>query len=304
MLCKTNPAERGTKLHAIKRQNSRPQWVVGIGASAGGVRAVTQLLEHVPADTGIAFIIFQHFDPIRKSVLPDLLANITSMPVKKVTNGTRVRANCVYVIPHNANTTIAKNVLTLSSRPKTALRRHPIDEFLRSLAEDKHDRAIGIILSGIGSDGTLGLQAIKAKGGITFAQNEKSARYSEMPGKAIKAGYVDFELTPAQIADELVRLARHPGISTVDRIKPGMKRTGSLKSKAQLEQGLRSTRDHLQSVIRQQEHHAEELQAAIEAIQSSNEELQSLNDELMTSQAQLQAANEKLTRSNHEWLQI
>ena len=220
MLSKTNPAERGTKLHAIKRQNSRPQWVVGIGASAGGVRAVTQLLEHVPADTGIAFIIFQHFDPIRKSVLPDLLANITSMPVKKVTNGTRVRANCVYVIPHNANTTIAKNVLTLSSRPKTALRRHPIDEFLRSLAEDKHDRAIGIILSGIGSDGTLGLQAIKAKGGITFAQNEKSARYTEMPRKAIKAGCVDFMLTPAQIADEVVRLAREQPRHEESKLEP------------------------------------------------------------------------------------
>ena len=308
---KTNPAEKVIKVYAGNRENSGrklteggPQWVVGIGASAGGLEAVRQLLEHIPADTGIAFIVLQHFAPARESALPELLAEVTSMPVKRVTDGTRVKSNCVYVIPDNANMTIAKDVLTLSPRSKMALTRHPIDGFLCSLAEDKHNRAIGIILSGMGSDGTLGLQAIKAKGGITFAQNEKSARYSEMPGKAIKAGYVDFELTPAQIADELVRLARHPGISTVDRIKPGMKRTGSLKSKAQLEQGLRSTRDHLQSVIRQQEHHAEELQAAIEAIQSSNEELQSLNDELMTSQAQLQAANEKLTRSNHEWLQI
>src|SRR5216117_277440 len=308
---KTNPAEKGIKVYAGSRENSGrklseggPQCVVGIGASAGGLEALRQLLEHIPADTGIAFIVLQHFDPARESALPELLAEVTSMPVKRVTDGTRVKSNCVYVIPDNANMKIAKDVLTLPPRSKMALTRHPIDGLLCSLAEDKHNRAIGVILSGMGSDGTLGLQAIKAKGGITFAQNEKSARYSEMPGKAIKAGYVDFELTPAQIADELVRLARHPGISTVDRIKPGMKRTGSLKSKAQLEQDLRSTRDHLQSVIRQQEHHAEELQSAIEAIQSSNEGLQSLNDELMTSQAQLQAANEKLTRSNHEWLQI
>src|SRR3989449_292751 len=223
MVSKKKPADKGTKLYASKKENSRrklseggPQWVVGIGASAGGLKAVRQLLEHIPADTGIAFIVLQHFDSVRESVLLDLLAKVTSMRVKKVTNGTRVKPNCVYVIPDNANMTIAEDVLTLSPRAKMTLTRHPIDGFLRSLAEDKHTRAIGVTLSGMGSDGTLGLQAIKSKGGITFAQNEKSARYPEMPRKAIKAGYVDFKLTPAQIADELARLARHPGFSPIE----------------------------------------------------------------------------------------
>src|SRR5262245_3320184 len=299
---KTHAHEKGIKDHRDKRQNAGrklteggPRWVVGIGASAGGLEAVRQLLEHIPAETGIAFIVLQHFDPAYETTIPELLAEVTSMPVKEVTDGTRVKSNCVYVIPENAIMTIANDVfMTLTRHPIDGLlARRPIDGFLCSLAEDKHNRAIGVILSGMGSDGVLGLRAIKAKGGITFAQNENSAKYSGMPRKAITAGYVDFELTPAQIADELVRLARHPGVSPADRITAGMKQT-RLKSKAQLEQDLRSTRDHLQSVIRQQEHHAEELQSAIHAVQSSNEELQCLNEELMTSEAELQATNEKL----------
>ena len=128
----------------------------------------------------------------------------------------RVEPNHVYVIPRNTNMTIARGVLRLLPREETRGQHHPIDYFLRSLAEEKSNRAIGVILSGTASDGTLGLEAIKAEGGITFAQDEKTAKYDGMPRSAIAAGCVDFELPPDRIAEELARLARHPHVGTVE----------------------------------------------------------------------------------------
>src|SRR5262249_35214677 len=130
-----------------------------------------------------------------------------------------VEPNNVYVIPSNRNLSIANDVLRLSKREDTFEKHGPVDCFMRSLAEDKHNRAIGVILSGLASDGTLGLGAIKAKGGITFGQDEKSARYYAMPLNAITAGCVDFELPPDQIAEELARLARHPDADTVEEAR-------------------------------------------------------------------------------------
>lgn len=190
--------------------------VVGIGASAGGLEAFRQLLEHLPTDTGLAFILVQHLDPKHESILAELLSRATDMPVSEVTNGVRVQPNHVYVIPRNTNMAIQQGVLRLLPREETRGQHRPIDFFLRSLAEEKSNRAIGVILSGTASDGTLGLEAIKAEGGITFAQDEKTAKYDGMPRSAIAAGCVDFELPPDRIAEELARLARHPHVGAVE----------------------------------------------------------------------------------------
>jgi PAS domain S-box-containing protein len=185
--------------------------VVGVGASAGGLQAFRQLLEHLPADTGMAFVIVQHLYGAHESLLAILLSKVTEMPVDEVRRRTRVKPNHVYVNPPNANMTIAENVLHLSPRAKTVAPQHPIDCFLSSLAKEKRSSAIGVILSGTGSDGTIGLKAIKAEGGLSFAQDENSATYYDMPRHAISAGCVDFELTSARIGEELARLARHRG---------------------------------------------------------------------------------------------
>jgi two-component system, chemotaxis family, CheB/CheR fusion protein len=185
---------------------------VGIGASAGGLEAFGQLLAHLPADTGMAFVLIQHLDPKHASQLGDLLAKATAMPLLEAAQGLAVRPDHVYVIPPNTTLTIAGGVLQLA--PRGGAPHMPIDDFFGSLAEDGHAGAIGVILSGSGSDGSLGLEEIKAAGGITLAQDEESARYPAMPRSAVRGGSVDFVLDPAGIARELVRIGRHPSLST------------------------------------------------------------------------------------------
>jgi two-component system CheB/CheR fusion protein len=157
----------------------------------------------------MAFVLVQHLDPHHKSALTHLLTAATSMPVLEITNNLRIEANCVYVIPPNASLSIAQGVLKLEPRRKRRNGRHSIDLFLESLALDQRERAIGVILSGAATDGTLGLEAIKAAGGITFAQDD-SARYDSMPHSAIAAGCVDFVLGPEDIAKAISRIAKHP----------------------------------------------------------------------------------------------
>jgi two-component system CheB/CheR fusion protein len=184
--------------------------VAGFGASAGGLEAFSELLQHLPAETGMAFVLVQHLDPKHGSLLTELLAKSTEMTVVQVRDGMRAEPNRVYVIPPNANMSIADGILHLEAR----LTHHmPIDHFFRSLAQDQGSKAIGVILSGTASDGTLGLKAIKAEGGITFAQDEKTAKYDGMPRSAILAGCVDFILPPEGIARELVRLGQHPYVA-------------------------------------------------------------------------------------------
>jgi two-component system CheB/CheR fusion protein len=181
---------------------------VGIGASAGGLEAFTELLSNLPEDSGAAFVLVQHLDPTHESILPELLARRTRMEVHQVENNTRVRPNQVYVIPPNAKMTISKGILKLLPRHEERGPRHCIDTFLHSLAEDQTERAIGVILSGSAFDGSSGLEAIKNEGGITFAQ-DASAKYDSMPRSAIATGCVDFVLPPAKIAEEISRIARH-----------------------------------------------------------------------------------------------
>jgi len=183
--------------------------IVGIGASAGGLEAFTELLKALPIDTSMGFVLIQHLDPTHQSVLTDLLSRTTELPVTEVKNTTSVEPNHIYVIAPNTDMTITDGVLKLTPRSKNGKLHMPIDHFFRTLAESHQENAIGIILSGTASDGTLGLKAIKTEGGITFAQNE-TAKYQGMPKAAIASGCVDFVLSPQEIAKELSRISHHP----------------------------------------------------------------------------------------------
>ena len=185
--------------------------VVGIGASAGGLEAFILLLRHLPTDTGMVFVLVQHLDPARDSALSDILSRATSLSVREVTGDQPIEPNHVYVIPPNAKLTISDSVLKLQPRQPAGPHRS-VDSFFESLAQDQRERAIGVILSGTATDGTLGLEAIKAEGGITFAQDD-SAKYDSMPRSAIAAGCVDFVLKPEDIAIELARIAKHPYVA-------------------------------------------------------------------------------------------
>src|SRR5215468_296360 len=181
--------------------------VVGIGASAGGLEAMTQLLGHLPSDTGMAYVVVQHLDPKHESMLKDILARSTRMPVREVQTGMPVEGDKVYVIPPNFAMELVDGNFKLV--PRSPGIQMPVDHFLKSLAERCKTRAVGVILSGTNSDGSLGMQAIKAEGGIGFAQDEASAKFPDMPRAAVTAGSIDYVLPPAEIARELSRIGRH-----------------------------------------------------------------------------------------------
>ena len=180
-------------------------------ASAGGLEAITQLLQHLPSTTGMAFVVIQHLDPSHASQLPEILSRKTNMPVDKVDGVVAAAADHIYVIPADENLKIEKGMLrTVPRFSENGARTLPIDDFLESLAKDRTNLAFGVVLSGTASDGTIGLQAIKAEGGITFAQDPQTAKFDGMPRSAIAAGGVDFVLSPEAIARQLVALAHHP----------------------------------------------------------------------------------------------
>jgi two-component system, chemotaxis family, CheB/CheR fusion protein len=193
---------------AQPRQGAFP--IVGIGASAGGIEAFKALLAALPDDTGMAFVFLLHLAPTHVSMLAQILARETRMPVAEVQDEPEVQPNRVYVIPPGKAMIIRGGRLHLI--PDSDVPHHPVDTFLSSLAEDRGHLAVGVILSGTATDGTLGLTSIKTVGGITFAQDD-SAQHDGMPHSAIGAGCVDFVLPPREIAAELVRLAHHPYVT-------------------------------------------------------------------------------------------
>ena len=187
--------------------------VVGIGASAGGLEAFIELLSHLPIDTGMAFVIIQHMLRAQESLLSEILSRSTQMQVHEVTDGMALAPNQIYVIPPNASMTIARGMLKLQPRGRGAGVFMSVDTFLFSLAEECRSKAIGVILSGGDGDGAQGLKAIKAAGGVTFAQCEGSAQVSSMPNTAVATGQVDFILTPEKIAEKIAEIALHPYIA-------------------------------------------------------------------------------------------
>ncbi|RKT45415.1 chemotaxis protein CheB [Thiocapsa rosea] len=184
--------------------------IVGIGASAGGLDAFRRLLHHLPTRTGMAFVLIQHLDPAHPSLLVDLLVAATRMPVREAVDGEPVEPDHVYVIPPNCSLGLHHRRLLVLARQEDRGLHLPVDGFLQTLADDLGPKAIGVVLSGTGSDGTHGLKAIKAAGGMTFAQDRQSAEHYGMPGSAIAAGCVDLVMAPPEMACELARIARHP----------------------------------------------------------------------------------------------
>ncbi len=185
--------------------------VVGIGASAGGLAAFEAFFSGMPAatDPGMAFVLVQHLAPDHKSILADLIRRYTRMQVFEVEDGMPVLANCAYIIPPNRQMAFLNGRLELLEPSEPRGRRLPIDFFFRSLAHDQRERAIGIVLSGTGSDGTQGVRAIKGEGGMVMAQSPGSTEFDGMPRSAIATGLVDWELPPAEMAAQLIAYTAH-----------------------------------------------------------------------------------------------
>ncbi len=184
--------------------------IVGLGASAGGLDALEQFLAHVPPASGLAYIVVQHLDPTHKAMLTELLQRITLMPVREAQDAMPVLADSVYVIAPNSELTVHRGVLHMAQSLQPRGRRLPIDVLFCSLARDQGERAIGVVLSGMGADGSLGLQAIKAVGGITLAQAPESAQFDSMPRQAITGGFVDIVATPDELANRILQVVRAP----------------------------------------------------------------------------------------------
>jgi len=200
-----------------KAAKARSFPIVGIGASAGGLEAFESLFSNMPSDSNIAFIIVQHLDPKHKSIMSALLKKYTTMTIFEVEDGMKIKPNCIYLNPPSKNMTIINGTLHLIDPTERHSTNLPIDSFFRSLSEDQSEKAICIILSGTGSDGTLGLKAIKGAGGMVMVQEEKQAKYDGMPRSAIDTGLVDYVLPVEKMGQELLKYLQHPYIEAPEK---------------------------------------------------------------------------------------
>jgi chemotaxis methyl-accepting protein methylase len=204
--------------------------IVGIGASAGGLEALESFLANVPTGSGMAFVIVQHLDPTHKGIMVELLQRGTDMPVVQVKDRTRVKPNCVYVIPPNKDMSILRGVLHLLDPVAPRGLRLSIDFFLRTLADDRQEHSIGVILSGMGSDGTLGLRAIKEKAGVAFVQEPASAKFDGMPRSAIEAGLADVVVPVEELPGRIIAYLHHapliaqPRLASEDKAQSGLEK--------------------------------------------------------------------------------
>ena len=267
--------------------------MVAIGASAGGLEAFTQLISHLPATTGMAFVLVQHLDPNQPSLLSELMGRTTAMPVLEVTDGLAIAPNQVYVMPPNQAMTLEAGTLRLQPRPRSRIGSRLIDSFFSALAQERGTKAIGVVLSGADADGTLGLEAIKAAGGITFAQSEASAKFSSMPHMAIATGQVDFIQTPEDIAQTLAHLSEHPYVASPGPVEPTVPQPpeGDNTLAAILAQLKRATRiDFAQykptTVQRRIQrrmalHHLESLESYGQYLRANPEEVRALHQEIL-----------------------
>jgi two-component system CheB/CheR fusion protein len=197
-----------------KGQVSRSFPIVGIGASAGGLEALEQFLKQVPKECGLGFVVVQHLDPTHKGILVELLQRNTNMEVVQIKDRIKIEPNHVYVIPPNKDLSILHGVLHLLEPAAPRGLRLPIDFFFRSLADDQHEHSIGVILSGMGSDGTLGLRAIKEKAGAVFVQTPASAKFDSMPRMAIDAGLADVVAPAEELASKIIAYLKHVPLIT------------------------------------------------------------------------------------------
>ena len=197
-------ADSGAVAPAESADVREPSFIVGMGGSAGGVDAFDHFFRSMPADSGLAFVLVPHLDPDHKGLMPELLQRMTTMRVLQVEDGMKVHANTVYVIPPNRDMSILHGSLFLLEPGRPRGLRMPIDFFFRQLAEDQRERAIGVILSGMGTDGTLGLKAVKEKLGMAMVQHVDSAQFDSMPRSAIGTGMVDFVAAAERLPEKLL----------------------------------------------------------------------------------------------------
>ena len=196
-------------------QTVQPSYIVGIGASAGGLEAIEQFFDHTPSDTGMAFVVVQHLSPDFKSMMDELLARHTEMPIHRIESGMALDANAIYLIPPKENMVISDGEFLLTDQDPQGLNL-PIDIFLRSLAQEIAERAIAVILSGTGSDGSRGIREIHERGGLVIVQQEDTAKFDGMPRSAIATGVVDLELPAHAIPEALLNYLRHPLVAAAD----------------------------------------------------------------------------------------
>lgn len=192
------------------KTEKKPLYYVGVGASAGGLEALETFFDSMPGNSGLAFIVVQHLSPDYKSLMKELLSKHTDMNVERVEDGMRITTDTVYLIPPKKNMIMRNGHLFLTEQPRRNSLNLPIDLFLSSMAEDQKDKAIAVILSGTGSDGTRGVRAIKEEGGTVFVQDEATAKFNGMPRSALSTGLADFELPPSRMAEELLKFINHP----------------------------------------------------------------------------------------------
>ncbi len=194
----------------VQTAGDTPLYYVGIGASAGGLEALRPFVAGLPAHANMTYIVAQHMSPDHRSLMVELLARETTLKVEEASNNLPPKADTIYVAPPNSDVTVTHGKLFVSKPTNTVGPKPSVDRFFVSLADDQEDRAIGIILSGTGSDGARGIKAIKAAGGITIAQEPKSAKYDSMPNAAIRAGGADLVLPPHEIAHQLIAIVQRP----------------------------------------------------------------------------------------------
>jgi len=242
MIKKTKPEHRQKKpANAVPKETPSPQTddshrasrlfpIVGIGASAGGLEALELFLKNVPKDSGMAYVIVQHMDPTHKGIMVELLQRVTAMKVIQIKDRTRIQRNSVYVIPPNKDISILHGVLHLLDPVASRGLRLPIDFFFRSLADDRQERSIGVILSGMGSDGTMGLRTIKEKAGVVFVQEPTSAKFDGMPRSAIDAGLADVVAPVEELPGKIIAYLQHapliakPGLAQEDKAQSALEK--------------------------------------------------------------------------------
>ena len=205
------PAERTSvsTLHGTEDGIPPPNHIVGIGASAGGLEALERLFDRMPVNSGMAFVVVQHLSPSFKSMMDELLSHWTALPIHPAEHGMTVLADRIYLMPPKKEMIISGGRLLLTDRGPSDELTLPIDRFLRSLAEESGDGAVGIVLSGTGSDGSRGVQAIHEAGGLVLVQSEQTAKFNGMPRSALETGVVDLILSPEEMPVALLRHIQH-----------------------------------------------------------------------------------------------
>jgi two-component system CheB/CheR fusion protein len=206
---RASPASSPIKSQTVEKKREKPFYIVGMGGSAGSLEAFEEFFHNMPADTGLAFVLVSHLDPTHKGIMPELLQRVTTMEVQQAKDGMKVQPNSVYVIPPNKDMSILHGTLQLLEPSMPRGLRMPIDFFFRNLAEDQKAKSIGIIFSGMGTDGTLGLKAIKEKLGVVMIQDPGSAKYNGMPQSAFNTGLIDFVAPAAELPAKLLGYVNH-----------------------------------------------------------------------------------------------